>query len=62
MTEWTPWKWTLEKPYPETQDTMVRVVLDWEDPEKELNSKPDLVSEWNWDRGAGIIFYMVVDK
>lgn len=62
MSEWVRWDWSYEKPYPETPETMVRVLLDWEDPEKERNSTPDIVSKWDWGTGAGIRCYMVIDK
>lgn len=60
MSGWIKWDWSHDKPYPEAEDTMVRVLLDWEEPQEQIHSKPDIVSKWDWGTGAGIVAYMPV--
>lgn len=44
MSDWIKWKWTPEKPYPETLDTKVRAK--WSDGEKDYSPLP--VRAWKW--------------
>ncbi len=42
---WIEWKWTPEKPYPETLDTMVDILwVTGDGPES-----PEKVEYWEWD-------------
>lgn len=49
MSDWIEWKWTEEKPYPETLETKVYVKCHdgYDECKKKFPSSP--VGEWHWD-------------
>ena len=47
MSEWIEWKWTPEKPYPETLETRVWIKLDNVDTDE--HTYPSMVKYWEWD-------------
>lgn len=59
MSEWIEWKWTEEKPYPETLETRVFICLDG----LELGIQPfdDFVENWWWEPEDGITHYRIAE-
>lgn len=60
MDDWINWEWTKERPYPETEETIVRVILESDDGDE--GGPCYSVREWDWGPYDGIIAYKVCSK
>ena len=49
--EWIEWKWTEERPYPETLETRVHVKFRCGDTDEYF--KAQTVSQWGWEKKEG---------